>query len=150
MGRRGGNLNSASLSAACLTMRVTWCSNPCNLRNRGGKKRPCKPWREPWKLKLSGTTNWSLFLVLLFSCGRFKLNCFFFLACTGQKKNEIKINGQSGAHTPEAGRFDCAQASVVCKSYFLLIYDSATGSNIYPIDRRKYKRAYITENVTAY
>lgn len=35
--QRGGNLTSTRLSAACLTMRVTWCRVPCNLKNRGEK-----------------------------------------------------------------------------------------------------------------
>lgn len=39
--------------------------------------------------------------------------------------------------TPEAGRFVCTQSSAVCKTYFLLIYDSATESNIYLICRKK-------------
>lgn len=137
-GWRGGNRNSTRLFVACLTMRVTWCSNPCNLRNRGKNSVPVNRGETPGNQNCLTQTNWSLFLVLLFSCGRFKLNCFFlFWACTGQKR--AKINGQSGADTSRQADSSTLRLQQCVKTYFLLIYDSTTESNIYLIYQRKLK-----------
>lgn len=49
--------------------RVTWSSNPCNLKNKGKNSAPPQTVEKPLETKIVLQTTWSFVLVLLFSFG---------------------------------------------------------------------------------
>lgn len=101
-------------------MRVTWCSNPCNLRNRGKNSVPANRGETPenkivWHEQLEFILGFCSFHVAVLNLIAFSP---LFGACTRQKKSKDKWTSGGGASKRGGGRFVYAWARGFVRSVF--------------------------------